>query len=179
MTFDALQDCFTTRLPWMQRIAHMHFGHLNAEQRDEAVQNTLALAWKFFHRLFEQGRANPVILKSVLWFAVKQTKSKRTVQGRARSKDAMDYRERGRVRFEQSDLDGLIGRHTPVPDQVSFRVDVPAFFSTLKPRQQALAYDLASGMTTSEVAEKHGVTRGAISQFRARFKRWYDEFFSK
>ena len=179
MTFDALQCCFTARLPSMRRIAFRRFRHLDPEKRDEAVQNTLALCWKFFHRLFQQGRANRGILKSVLWYAIRQTKSKRTVQGKAKSKDALDYRDRGRTTFESYDLNGLIGRDTPVPDQVSFRVDVPAFFSTLKPRQRALAYDLATGMSTSEVAERHGFTPGAISQFRARFKRWFDEFFAE
>jgi DNA-directed RNA polymerase specialized sigma24 family protein len=179
MTLDALQCCFTDYLPDMRRIASRRFRHLDPDKRDEAIQNTLALCWKFYVALFRKGRANQGILTSVLWYAIKQTKSRRTVQGKGKSKDALDYRDRGRTTFEQADLNGLIGRNTPVPDRVSFRVDVPAFLSTLKPRQQALAYDLATGMTTSEVAEKHGVTSGAISQFRSRFKRWFDEFFAE
>jgi hypothetical protein len=179
MTLDALQCCFATHLPDMHRIASRRFCYLDPDKREEAIQNTLCLAWKFAHALFRKGRMdNPGILKSVLWYAIKQTKSKRTVQGKGKTKDAMDYRDRGRATFEHADLDGLIGRNTPVPEQVSFRVDVPVFLSTLKPRQQLLAHDLAAGMTTTEVAERHGVTPGAISQFRRRFKGWFDDFFA-
>jgi len=55
---------------------------------------------------------------------------------------------------------------------------VPAFFSTLTSRQRAIAADLATGMATTEAAEKYGVTLGAISQFRARFKQLFDGFFA-
>lgn len=182
MTFDALQCCFLAYLPDMQAIASWSFRHLDPDKREEAVQNVVTLVWKYAHVLFRQGRLdNPGILKSVLSYAIRQTKSGRTVQGKGsrKSKDALDYRDRGRVTFEQADLNGLIGRTTPVPDQVSFRVDVPAFFSTLKRHQQALAADLAVGMTTSEVAAKYGVTPGAVSQFRVRFKALFDAYFAE
>lgn len=39
-----------------------------------------------------------------------------------------------------------------------------------------MAADLASGMTTIEVARKNGVTPGAVSQFRTRFKSLFDKF---
>jgi len=178
-TLTALEDCFTTHIDWMRKVTEMNFRQFDPDRREEAVQNTLCLAWKFFHRLFHQGRANPGILKSVLWYAIRQTKSKRTIQGTSRSKDALQYRERGRVKFEQTDLDGLIGRSTPVPEQVSFRMDVPAFLSTLTTRQRIMAHELAVGMTTSEVAKRHGVTPGAVSQFRKRFKDYYDAFFAE
>lgn len=174
-----LEACFVSYLPSIQRIARTHFRHLDPDRRDEAVQNTLALCWKFYVALFHQGRANQGILKSILWYAIKQTKSGRSVQGKARSKDALDYRDRGRVSFEIYDLNGFVGRTTPVPDQVSFRVDVPAFFGTLNERQQNMAFDLAAGDTTGEVAQKHGITSGAVSQFRRRFKVLFDEFFDE
>ena len=176
----ALQDCFAARVPWMRSIARTHFRHLDPDRRDEAIQNTLCLAWKFAHALFCKGQMdNPGILKSVLWYAIKQTKSKRTVQGKAKCKDALDYRDRGRATFEHADLNGLIGRNTPIPEQVSFRMDVPVFFGTLNERQQNMAYDLAVGETTGEVAQKHGITSGAVSQFRRRFKTLFDEFFAE
>jgi hypothetical protein len=41
-----------------------------------------------------------------------------------------------------------------------------------------IAVDLAGGMATAEAAEKYGVTAGAISQFRRRFKQLFDRFFA-
>jgi hypothetical protein len=46
----------------------------------------------------------------------------------------------------------------------------------LSERNRRLALDLATGMSTKEAAERHGVTPGAISQFRVRFRRWYEEY---
>jgi len=173
----SLQSYFVEHLPEMRQLAHFHFKHLEPDQRQEAIQNTLGLAWKFLHALFQQGRLHhPETWNGVLWYAIRQTKCGRKPQGKGKSKDAFEC---GRVKFEFVDLQDLIGRKTSVIDQVIFRTDVPRFFSTLTPRQQLLAYDLASGERTKDVAQKHGVTPGAISQFRTRFKTLYEEFFAE
>lgn len=175
-----VQQYFVDHLPGMRRLADSHFRHLEPDQRQEAVQNTLALAWKFLYRLFEQGQLqHPKAWNGVLWYALRQTRCGRKPQGKMRSKDVFECRRRGRVRLQQFDLNELIGRKTAVIDQVIFKVDVRRFLSTLTPRQQALAYELASGERTKDVARKHGVTPGAISQFRAKFKKLYNEFFAE
>ena len=164
----------------MRRLAGVHFTRLDPDRREEAIQNTLAVAWKFLYALFEQGRLlHPEIWKSVLWYSVRQTKRGRTPLGQPGAKDAFEGRRRGRVKFEPVDLQDLIGRKTPVLDQVIFRVDVARFLSTLTPRQQMLAYELAAGGSTKGVAERHGVTPGAISQFRNRFRMLYNDFFAE
>lgn len=175
---DSLQRFFVDHLAEMQRMIVRHFRHLDPDKRQEAVQNTLALAWKFLYALFRQGRS-PEIWKSVVWYAIKQTKSGRMIQGQPRAKDAFECRRRGPVRFEQVDLNGLIGRKTLVFDQVVFRVDIAKLLSTLSVRNQSLACDLASGMTTTEAASKYRVTAGAIAQYRKRFKKWHDQFFAE
>lgn len=180
-TLTALQSHFSDEYPRMARLVEGHFRHLDPDKRDEAVANTLGLAWKFLNHLYEEGRATHRMLGSVLWYAIKQTKIGRKVQGNDGriAKCAIDYRNRHRLRFELTDLNDLISDDTPVPEQVIFRVDVRRFLGSLKPRQQALAYDLAIGNTTTEVAQKHGVTPAAVSQFRTRFKRWFDDFFNE
>jgi predicted transcriptional regulator len=40
-----------------------------------------------------------------------------------------------------------------------------------------MAMDLSSGMTTAEVAKKHGVSAPAVSQFRTRFKVLLERFY--
>ena len=47
------------------------------------------------------------------------------------------------------DFNLYVGGMTPVPDQVAFRLDLPAFLGTLNVRQRSMAMDLASGMTTT------------------------------
>lgn len=170
-------DTFTDMLPDLTRMSKSAFRHLHPEARDEAVQNALALTWKAVKALAEQDRADePGIVKSCLWFAVRQTKTGRRAQGGTTCRDAFDGRRTGRAKFEGVDPNGFLALSTPVPDQVSFLVDVPALLATLTERQRRMATDLMGGMTTSEVADQHGVTPGAVSQFRTRFRTKYVEF---
>jgi hypothetical protein len=73
------------------------------------------------------------------------------------------------------DLNYFVGPSASIPDAVAFRVDVPAFLGTLSERDREISLTLAVHGTT-ETARKVGVTPGAISQFRTRFRKEYDEF---
>lgn len=180
MVHSKVHEMFVDALPWMQRIAHYRFRYLDGDNREEAVQNTLTLVWKALRRLDEQGRVDASLLKSVLWYSIRQTKAGRAIQGtnHKRAKDAIEHGKRGKVRFESVLPDDFISKATPILDAVSFRVDVPKFLATLTARQQAMAEDLMVGNGTAEVAASFGVTPGAVSQFRARFKLLFDEFFA-
>ncbi len=57
-------------------------------------------------------------------------------------------------------------KRASVADQVAAKLDVSAWFATLTKRMKEIAKDLAFGCSTSEVARKHGVTAGRISQLR-------------
>jgi hypothetical protein len=179
-TFETCKDTFTCLLPELTRMAKAAFRDLRPEARAEAVQNALALTWKSYYSLIEQGRADePGIIKSVLWYSIKQTRTGRTLPGTGEAEKPRDvYRNarKGRVRFEHVDLRHFVGDDTPVPDAVSFRLDVPAFFATLSDRQQRMAEDLMMGERTSTVAANYGVTPGAVSQFRLRFKELFEAY---
>jgi len=177
--FESRRDTFTALVPELTRMTSAAFRDRDPEARAEAIQNTLALAWYAFHALIEQGRGDePNIIKSVVWFSVKQTRVGRTIPsgGEAKPKDVFTHASRGRFKVERIDLREFVDDATAVPEQVSFRLDVPAFLSTLNERQQRMAEALAIGETTSAVAAEFGVTPGAVSQFRLRFKTMFDTF---
>jgi hypothetical protein len=173
------QSVFTSRLPELQRIARSAFRHLSPDRRDEAVQNVVTLTWKQYRALIIKGRPDAVdMLRSILYYAIRQTKCGRMIQGCPSAKDTFEKRRRGEVIAVDIDVHDLMSRTTPVLEAVSFRVDLPRFFDTLTDRQQETARLLASGFTTSEVAELMDVTPGAVSQFRQRFKLLFDHFFA-
>lgn len=177
--FDTHRDDFATLLPQLECMAAAAFRYLDPEARQEAVQNAICLTWHAYHNLIEKGRGEEEgIIKSCLWYSIKQTRAGRTVPsgGETKPKDAFAYAKKGRVRFESVQLKHFVSDDTPIPDVVSFRVDVPAFLSTLSDRQQRMAEDLMSGMKTGECAKKYGVTAGAVSQFRVRFKELFETF---
>jgi FixJ family two-component response regulator len=64
-------------------------------------------------------------------------------------------------------IDTLVeDKRATVADQVAAKLDVAAWFATLTKRMRQIAKDLAFGCSTREVAKKHDVTPGRISQMR-------------
>lgn len=174
-----LQDSFVSYLPVMRRYARMSFRHLGQDLCDEAISNTVALAWKHWCRLNERDRAGePGILKAIAWYSIRQSKAGRRIDSAGKPRDPLALRVYGKANFEPWNLEDYVGKETPVPEQVSFRMDVPAFLSTLPKRNRNLALDLSTGMSTTEAAKKYGVTPGRISQFRREFKTMFDRHFA-
>jgi hypothetical protein len=178
-SFEQSKAAFTHLVPELTRMASAAFRDRDPDAREEAVQNTLALAWHAYAALIERWRGvDEGIIKSVLWFSARQTRAGRTLPsgGDTKPKCAFEYAKRGRVKFERLALKEFVSNGTPVPDAVAFRIDVPEFLATLTDRQQRMAEALMTGESTSAVAKQFGVTPGAVSQFRVRFKELFDAF---
>jgi len=178
-SFEKLRNTFANLVPEMTRIANAAFHDLEPDAREEAVQNTLALTWKSYHTLIQQGRGSDTgIIRSVLWYSIRRTKVGRTMLGTGDKipRCVFDYAMKSRVKFEKIDVRHFVSDTTPIPDAVSFRIDVPDFLSTLSHRQQRMAQELIAGETTSAVAAMLKVTPGAVSQFRVRFKELFDTY---
>ena len=65
---------------------------------------------------------------------------------------------------------------TPVPDQVTFRQDFPAWRLTRCERDRRLVDDLMVGERTLDVSAKHGLSPGRISQLRRDFLEDWNRF---
>jgi hypothetical protein len=182
MTVETQRETFTRMLPELVTMGLAHLRGLGPEARDEAIQNTTALAWKYWLRLISQGRADELgLLRNVWWYAIKQTRVGRTItrgdgkRGRGRQ-DAFD-RPHG-MSVEHIDFNHFIGPDTPIPDAVAFRLDTPVFLANLTQKQRTIALMLAEGLRTGEIARELGVTPAVVSQCKARFKELYDRFFA-
>ena len=150
LSLETLQEMFVRRMPSLRKMARISFRYLP-----------------------------PGILASCLRYSVRQTKAGRTPQGCPRAKDVLSRRLVGPTRLPDFDPEQFVGRSTPVPEAVSFKVDVPAFLASLSERQRSMALDLAQNMTTTEAAAKYGLSPGRISQFRREFKDKFDVFFAE
>ena len=174
-----VQRLFVQQLPTLQKMARIQFRQLSPEAKQESITNAIGLAWKFYFNLAKRNRAHEHgILASCMRFAIKQTRAGRTPQGCPRVKDALARRWVGPTRLDDFDLGQFVSRNTPVPDQVSFRVDVPQFLKSLPKRSRKMAMDLADGMTTTDAAKKFDLSLGRISQFRKEFKLLFDAYFA-
>lgn len=175
---DGAESIFVRLYPELERMAFGSFRSHEPVAREELAQNTVALAWKMFAALAADGRADESSLRSCLWYAVRQTKSGRTVcrASNRLARDAYDGARTGRVTFDAIELGHFVADETPVPDRVAFRLDVPRFLASLSDRHREIALDLMDGAGTGECAARLGVTPAAISQARTRIRDLYEKF---
>ena len=67
-------------------------------------------------------------------------------------------------------MEAVVEDHqTPVPDQVAFRIDFPAWLAIHPRRDRRIAETLAIGHSTTEAAQRFHVSPGRISQKQRDF----------
>ena len=176
------QTNFTTMLPEIQRRIRRAFRHLDGASREEAVGEGVTHSVFAYARLHERGRAGLASPSTLAWYAVLQVKRGRPAAGRMNGKEPLSlYAQLGngiQIEQMQSDwIDAMVAdKRASVADQVAAKMDVSAWFATLTQRMKQIAKDLAFGFSTSEVARKHGVTAGRISQLRRVLESSWTDF---
>jgi len=172
------QSAFVVMLPEIEQRLRHAFRHLHADARDDAIEEGVVNCLLSYARLHERGRAESASAMSLAWFAAKHVNRGRPAVGRMNNCEPLSrYAQLGqgihveRLYSYSKRHDQWIDRivqdeRAPVADQVAARMDVRAWFATLSRRTRQIAKDLAYGFSTSEVAKKHGVTAGRVSQLR-------------
>jgi hypothetical protein len=167
---------FVTMLPEIKRRLRLAFRHLDAESREEAIAEAVVHSLLSYSRLHERGVAESATASTLAWYAALQVKRGRPAGSRMNSKEPLSrYAQLSNqieiVQLHGKWIDAMVeDKRASVPDQVAAKIDVAAWFATLSPRMKRIARDLAQGFTTSEVATKHGVTAGRISQLRRKLE---------
>lgn len=173
-----LQATFLVMLPSIRRCGVFAFRHLRGDERDDAVQETIANAYVAFVRLVEQGRNDCIFPTALARFAIAQVRDGRKVGTSQNRRDVLsryaqrkgcfaverlDHFDRNRCRW----IEGLVeGHRSTVPDQAAFRIDFPEWLGRLSSRNRRVAYMLMVGNSTSEVAGCVGISAGRVSQLR-------------
>jgi hypothetical protein len=166
------QSSFVAMLPAIQQRLLRAFRHLDADSREDSIEEGVVHSLISYCRLHDQGRADAVTPSTRAWFAALQVKRGRPAAGRMNSKEPLSrYAQLGNgIQIEPTHgkwIDAMVeDKRATVADQVAAKMDVGAWFATLTKRTKQIARDLAFGFSTSEVARKHGVTAGRISQVR-------------
>jgi hypothetical protein len=205
-TPEALHAHFLQILPRIEAHAQVRFGFLRCPgRRDDAIAEVVALAWKWFLRLVEQGKQVDEVVSVLAAFAVRHVRCGRKLCGQERAKDVMSARAQRSKGFSVEPLNGSTRRSmedllgdphaqdqadafeerlrdntvSPVPTQAAFRIDHPAWLSQLGARNREIAVDMALDLGTFELADKHKVSAGRISQLRrelhADWRRFHGE----
>ncbi len=166
------QSAFIAMLPEIEQKLRVAFCRLDPDAREDAIEEGIVHSLLTYVRLDEQGRAEAATPSSLAWYSSRLVKRGRPAAGRMNCKDLLSrYAQIGNdIEVDRQPgnwIDTLVeDKRAAVPDQVAAKMDVGAWFATLTKRMKEVAKDLAFGCSTSEVAEKHGVTAGRISQLR-------------
>ena len=166
------QSSFVAMLPEIEQKLSRAFCRLDPEAREDAIEEGVVHSLLAYVRLIEESRAEVATPSSLAWYSSRQVKRGRPAAGRMNGKDPLSrYAQIGNgIQIERQPgnwIDAIFAdKRATVADQVAAKLDVSAWFATLTRRMRQIAKDLAFGFSTSEVAKKHGVTPGRISQLR-------------
>jgi hypothetical protein len=172
---------FLQLLPAILACADFAFRHIKGDTREDATQEVVASSYLAYTRLAELGKEDLAYASPLARYAVAQYRAGRQVGTRMNARDVTSPYARGKkgIRVERLDrFDQVAGewreavvedRHTPVADQVAFRLDFPDWLSSLSERDRQIVEFLALGNAPWEAAEKFNLCRARISQKRAQF----------
>jgi DNA-directed RNA polymerase specialized sigma24 family protein len=199
---EALQSHFLEIMPRVETHARIYFRHLRCPgRRDDAVAETVAVAWKWFLHAAQKGKDARSFASALATLAARHVRSGRRLCGQEGAGDAMSpvaHRRRGfgveplappecyrgslysdpggqgRIdAFEERLRDDAV---SPVPEQAAFRIDYPAWLSRLGGRDRAVVGDMTLDLGTAELAARHSVSPGRISQLRRELHRDWRAF---
>jgi hypothetical protein len=181
------QAGFLTLLPAVETHARIKFRKLRADQREEAIQETIAAACMQYQLAAAHGKLHAVHPSTLADFAVRHTRTGRHVGGcHDRVNDVLSancHRTYG-VKVQglpSRSWDGTDGwrqqaRRVPVPDLAAFRIDFTRWLKTFAQRDRRIIAALADGHSGFAVADRFGVSAGRVSQLRRKYERMWALF---
>jgi hypothetical protein len=203
---EVLHVRFLALVPRIETHARIYFRGIRCPvKQEDRVQECVALGWKWFLCLSEQGKD---VFKFPMTFAAllaRAVRCGRKLCGQERSRDVLSFVAQARHGFRverlptstrspheqlyadpygQALLDAFEERlrdntQTPVPDQVTFRIDFPVWRCTRTERDRRVIDALMAGGRTRDVSRKFGLSPGRVSQLRRDFledwRRFTDE----
>jgi len=190
-----LHSRFLVLLPRIELHGRIFFRGLASHKREEAIAEMTAVAWKWFRRLAERGKDVSQFQMVFVYLVARAVNSGRRVTGQEKAKDVMNpatQRRRGfnverlhtstcashkdlysvphgqelHDAFEERLRDNTM---SPVPEQVAFRIDWPAWVMSRTDRDRRIIRDLMAGERTLDVSRKYGISPARISQLRREF----------
>ena len=190
-------------LPRIETHAEVCFRGVRCPHRQEEFKaEMVALAWRWFLRLVERGKDPCEFPTAIASYAAKAVKSGRRLTGQERSKEVLSpvARHRHGVKVEplpsstrrdfedfygtvhgQQDLDAFEERlrdnsMTPPPEAAAFRIDFPSWLRTRTDRDRRIIEDMMQDERTLDLARKHGISPGRVSQLRREFMDDWNHF---
>ena len=182
------QKGFLDLLPTIERYANFALRRLSGEALEDAVAEVIANCMCAYRKLHQKGRLHVAFAGALVRFAVAQFHDGRRVGSRQNSHDVYNPQARRAGGYGLHSLDAaqrsgsawaetlVENRRSPVPEQVCFRMDFPAWLDQQGQRNRTIAERLSLGHSTSDVASEFNVSRARISQLRRELAGSWEAF---
>jgi hypothetical protein len=198
-----LHAAFLAMVPRIQRHGEVYFRHVRCpHRRADCIAEMVAVCWKWYVRATDQGKDVNQFVSALATYAAQAVNSGRRLAGMAKSKDVMNPRNQRRRGFRveplpssprtsheslysspqgQALLDAFEERLrdntiTPIPDQVQFRLDWPAWLKTLTGRERRLIRAMSCNERTLDLSKEFELSPARISQLRREFHDGWHRF---
>ena len=182
-TPSSIRSRFRAIVPRIKTHGKVYFRGVKCpDQKREFIAEMLALAWKWFVRLYQQGKDPMQFPSALASFAAKHVSNGRRLCGQGKVNDVFSpvaQRRYGFVVARLSDHSTLSGNpladalkdntQTSVPEQVAFRLDYPRWRKSQPRRDRRLLDRMMMGEETGSLATQFGLSPARISQKRREF----------
>jgi hypothetical protein len=151
-------------------------------RREDAIQDMIALAWRWHLRLAEKGKDATAFPTALASYAARAVRSGSRIAGQERANDVLSPIAQHRHHFyvgrlpdfetltEHPLCEALLDNTKSPPDEtVCFRLDFLAWLASLTERNRGIVEDLMIGERTRDVANKYKISPARISQKRREF----------
>jgi hypothetical protein len=169
---------FVKLLPIICRNARLHLRNLRREEREEGIQEIVASAFASFVRLVARRQAHRAYATPLALYAIRGFRAGRRAAARLNRFDVtsrychvqsglrvqrLDHWDESAQEWREILIED---RRFPPAEAAAVRLDFAAWLQRLSPRDRRVALLLASGESTSLVAQCFQVTPGRVSQLR-------------
>ena len=174
---------FLQMLPAIQDSAAYAFRYLASEEREEAIQDVTVGAMIAFRRLAASDRIHLAYPRALARFGITQYFSGRRSGCRLNVRDVSSAYAQRKKGLQLERLDHyypdqqswrevlLEDRQASPADIATTRIDFQDWLESLSERSRKIADSLATGETTSDVAEMFQISLGRVSQIRRELER--------
>jgi hypothetical protein len=202
-TPESLHTRFLALLPRIERHGQVFFRHVKCPARKaDYIAEMVALCWKWIIRLAEQGKDGFCFPMALARYAAWAVKGGRQVSSQVKAGDVMNPVAQQRYGFtiESLPISTRVDREhqygavagqrltdeceerlrdntqTPVPEQAVFRIDFPAWLSTLTGRERRLIRAMVRNERTKDLAHRFELSPARVSQLRRQFHEGWRRF---
>jgi DNA-binding CsgD family transcriptional regulator len=177
---EQVKQRFTELYPRVLKMASYQHRRLHGHLRDDAVADTVAMAWRYYRNMALKGGDADRLLGTIVSYSAKHTRAGRKVGASPRSDDVLARSGQCRVaplpHSEKEITSGRVyaaleAKGDDPAEKAVCNADFEALLETLSPKERELAKSLQSGLNMNDVARQRGVSHTAIYDLRRTLAR--------